>query len=352
METLTALRDMRFWHADAAWIAAGALIAIVAAMLLLRSTILRRAPHQQVAMPALLASFGRRSFAFTRHLPLVLVAAGVPVFLIALADPYTVLTQQEETFPGRRICLMIDASSSMTRPFRGAGLQSPTGATQATFFITVAAAERFIELRTQGPYRDLMGLIEFGDQAYVVTPFTTDYDNIRLSLSLIGDSSEFARFPDQGTLVSRAITQGVSLFEAFDFLDAAGNVMVIFSDGEDAGVVRQETTVADVVRAAVTAEVPIYFVRTRSGVGLGGVVSDLEWKAAVEETGGKFYAASDGETLLQAVRDIDRASAGRIDITRYVSQRAAFEPYATAVASALTLAVALVLVVPIFRRFP
>ncbi len=107
-----------------------------------------------------------------------------------------------------------------------------------------------------------MALVEFGDQAYVITPFTTDYDNIKLSLSLIGDFSEFIRFPDQGTLLGNAIQQGVALFDAFDYLDASGNLMVLFSDGEDSSVIASGTPVGDIVRDAVRAEVPIYFVRT------------------------------------------------------------------------------------------
>jgi hypothetical protein len=350
--TLNALTDvdgLRFYQADNAWLIAVGLLALAVVGLVVRSTVLRRASHQQVAMPALLFALERRSWSFMRHAPLILLAAGIPLFIIAVADPISVLTQERETFPGRRIALMIDASSSMTRPFQGLGSRPGQ---QATFFSTVAAAEQFIQLRAASEYQDLMALIEFGDQAYVVTPFTTDYDNIRLSLSLIGDSSEFARFPDQGTLLSRAIDQGVSLFEAFEFLDATGNIMVLFSDGEDAGVIREETTVADVVRRARDAEVPIYFVRTRAGQALGNVVSDLEWKAAVEATGGRFYAASNAETLLQAVNDIDQASAGQIELNRYVRERQAFEPFATAAAGVWSVALLLMLGVPYFRRVP
>ena len=66
-----------------------------------------------------------------------------------------------------------------------------------------------------------------------MTPFTNDYDNILLSLSLIGDWTEYMKFSDQGTTIGKAIEQGVALFRAFDFLDASGNVMIIFSDGQD-----------------------------------------------------------------------------------------------------------------------
>ena len=39
-----------------------------------------------------------------------------------------------------------------------------------------------------------------------ITPFTTDYENILLSTSLIGDWQEFMSFPDQGTVIARALS--------------------------------------------------------------------------------------------------------------------------------------------------
>ena len=78
-----------------------------------------------------------------------------------------------------------------------------------------------------------VALIEFGNEAYVVTPFTHDYDNVLLSMALIGDWSEFMQFPDGGTAIGRAIDRGVGLFKAFNFLNAAGNAMIMFTDGRD-----------------------------------------------------------------------------------------------------------------------
>jgi hypothetical protein len=192
--------ELRFLRADQARLAVIALVGLAIATLVLRSTVRRRSRQQRVGLPAILGAMDLTSFAFVRHVPLILVVAGLPWFVLALADPFSILRQRQETFPGRRITLMIDASSSMVRPFTAPTLRAGTGS-QASFFTTVKAAERFVELRTRGKYKDLMALVEFGDQAYVITPFTTDYDNIRLSLSLIGDFSEFIRFPDQGTLL-------------------------------------------------------------------------------------------------------------------------------------------------------
>jgi Ca-activated chloride channel family protein len=346
------LLDLRFWHEDSAWLALMALLTVAGTMALVRSTIWRRRPTARVPLPALLKRGTRPSFALVRHFPLVLIVAGIPWLVLAFADPYTSLQQQEVTFPGRRICLMIDASSSMVRQFDAPTLNVTGPGSQASFFTTVGAAERFVELRQQSEYSDLMALVEFGDQAYVVTPFTSDYDNILLSLALIGDFGEFVRFPDQGTVLASAVEQGIQLLDAFDFLDATGNLLVLFSDGEDSGVIQGDTSVLDIVEAAESAEVPIYFVRTRYQREFGGIVSDELWRDAVERTGGRFYAASDEAAILEAIADIDRASVGEIEVNQYVTQRPAFGPYAAATAGLWSLAALLAMVVPQFRRFP
>ena len=349
------LAELRFWHGDEARLALIIAAASVIGLLLIRSTLLRRTPSHRVGLPAILQTSSRRSLSFIRHTPIVLAAAGVPLFILAIADPYSTLTQRQETFPGRRICLMLDASSSMVRPFNAPTLRQPGSgsvSTQATFFTTVASAQRFVQLRTQGKYRDLMSLVEFGDQAYVVTPFTTDYDNILLSLSLVGDFTEFIRFPDQGTVLEKAVVQGVSLFRAFDFLEASGNLMVLFSDGEDSEVIGGGKGGSEIVSEEVAAKVPIYFVRTRFDRGMGTVVSDAQWKDAVERTGGRFYAASNETALLQAIRDIDRVSVGRIDVKQYVSQWPKYRPFALAALTLWASAAALALAVPMFRSFP
>jgi hypothetical protein len=181
------------------------------------------------------------------HVQLFLFLAGLPFLGLALADPHTPLIRREASYPGRRICLTIDASNSMTSPFRADTL---TTSTNGAFFTTVAAAERFVQMRKDGRYRDLVALVEFGANAYVVTPFTTDYDNVLVSLSLISDPREFSLFPDQQTLIGAAIEQSVELFRTFKFLDAAGNLMVIFSDGEDTNAVVHGRSLDDIIRSA------------------------------------------------------------------------------------------------------
>ena len=119
-----------------------------------------------------------------------------------------------------------------------------------TFLANVSAAEYFVRRRMEGPYHDLVSLIEFGSQAYIVTPFTNDYENIMLSIGLIGTPEEYRRFPDHGTLIMQAINRGVQLFRTFDFLNATGNLIVIFSDGQDTHAVYGETTLDEILQEA------------------------------------------------------------------------------------------------------
>jgi hypothetical protein len=108
-------------------------------------------------------------------------------------------------------------------------------------------------------------------------------------------------FPEQGTIIARAIDQGVGLFKAFDFVDASGNAV---------------------------------------------------WQAAVARTGGRFYAGTDEATIIRAMNEIDRAATGRIEIRQYSTQIPRFPPFAFAAVALWTLALALRLLTPWFTTFP
>jgi hypothetical protein len=345
------LADLQFWHGGEARLVLVALLALTVLLLVARSALARRPGRHRLVIPALLSSVGPSRFSFVRHLPLALFLLGLPFFALALADPFTALVTSDVTFPGRRIAVMIDASTSMRTPFRAKGL-NPRSETDATFFTTVAAAERFVQMRVEGKFRDLVALVEFGNEAYVVTPFTSDYDNILLSISLIGDPVEYSMFPDQGTIIAQAIDQSIGLFKAFNFLDAAGNLMVIFTDGEDTRAIVNGRTLDEIMQAATDAGIPVYFVRTNYERGEGKVIPDELWLPAVLKTGGRFYAADTEEHLLAAIKDIDSASGGTIQTRQYTSQRPRFALFAFAAVCCWLGAAALKLAVPQFQKLP
>ena len=325
-------------------VGAAALLALVA-----RSAWGTRAGRTHVALPAVLPVMRRSPFVVVRHLPVVLFVAGLPFFAIALANPHTGFTREEVSYPGRRIALLVDASTSMVMQFRTEALETQG---EATFFTAVAAAEQFIKRRMDGPYRDLVALIQFGNQAYVVTPFTNDYENILLSIRLVSDPREWGRFSDWGTTIIEGIDQATQLFKTFQFVNASGNLMVVFTDGRDSDLQPRGRPLENLVSEARTWKIPVHMVRTAYNRREGEVVQDKIWRDTVERTGGRFYAAYDEESINRALRDIDRLSPGRIEVREYSVRRPRYAGYALIAVGLWLTGALLKLGCGAFRTFP
>ena len=343
--------ELQFWQRDLAQVVMVALVAIAVLILTIRAAMTRHPGRHHVVLPAILRVTSPARLAWMRHLPVVLFGLGLPFAVLAVADPYTSLVAESVTYPGRRIALMIDASDSMQTSFKAETLNTRNDV-QPAFFTTVAAAQRFVELRRKGKYRDLMALIEFGSRAYVITPFTSDYDNLLLSMALIGDPVEFSLFPDSGTVIASALEESIEIFKAFDFLEASGNLMVIFTDGEDTTRIVHGRSLDDILKSAVDNKIPLYFVRTNYEKEFGEGIPDAHWRAAVEKTGGRYYVAKNETTLIAAINDIDREAVGAISARQYSSQQPRFTIFALIAFACWTTAGALKLLFPAFARFP
>src|SRR6476619_5578305 len=294
----TRWRDLQFSDARTALLVFVVLAAIAGLVLFTRAMLGTRAGRTHITLPSLLPGMRRSPLALTRHVPLLLFVAGLPFFGIALADPHTGFAREEVSHPGRRIALLVDASTSMVMQFKTEHLKTQG---EATFFTAVAGAEQFIRRRMKGPYRDLVALILFGNQAYVGTPFTTDHENILLSIRLISDPREWGRFSDWGTTIIEGIDQGTQLFKAFNFINASGNLMVVFTDGRDSELNRANKPIDKLVNEARTLKIPVHMIRTAYNYRFGEVPQDKIWKAVVERTGGRFYAVYDVDSLSRAL---------------------------------------------------
>lgn len=336
-------------HREGAILGVGALALLALVTLIWRYAAARRPGRATVVLPALLShpAVRRASLAPVRHLAFVIFLGGLALFVAALADPQTTLVEEDVTYPGHRITILIDASLSMNTAFATEQLSAGN-----TFLANVAAAEYFVRRRMDGPYHDLVSLVQFGNEAYIVTPFTNDYENVLLSISLIGTPEEYRRFPDHGTLIMRGISRGVQLFRSFDFLNATGNLIVIFSDGQDTHARFEDVTLDEIMSEAADNAIPVYFIRTAYDQRLGDVISDHQWKLAVERTGGRFFPAENEAAILRAIEDIDAAATGRIRTRQYVAHEPRFAPLALGAVSLWVVALALTLGVKQMRRFP
>ena len=150
----------------------------------------------------------------------------------------------------------------------------------------------------------------------------------------------------------RAVDRGVQLFRTFDFLRAQGNLIVIFSDGQDTHAVYEGQSLDEILQEAADNAIPVYFIRTAYDQRLGDVLPDITWKLAVEKTGGRFYPAADEAAILQALHEIDELAAGQIEVTQYVAHQPRFSPFALIAVGLWSLALASGLGVKQLRRFP
>lgn len=88
-----------FASRDVPLLAAAALAGVALVVLAVRLLGGRRVERETVTVPALLAPIRGSRLAWIRHAPLVLAAAGLPLALLALADPYTALVSQTVSYP-------------------------------------------------------------------------------------------------------------------------------------------------------------------------------------------------------------------------------------------------------------
>jgi Mg-chelatase subunit ChlD len=340
--------DLRFAQLPAALLLLSAL-AVLPLLIVLARRVWTRRRRQRIALPAVLSVMRRSPLTPLRHGALVLFVSGLPFFGLAMADPHTTLVQEDATYAGRRMAILLDASGSMVLPFEAPTLKPVIN---RTFYTAVAASEHFLKLRMAGRYADRIAVIQFGNEAYVVTPFTTDYENVILSLALIGEPQAWNRFNVFGTTIIQGLDQGLELFTRFKLVDGSDNAIVLFTDGNDGETTFRGRSLAAMMTDARERRIPIYMVRLGYGKRMGDIMYDPLWKSAVEQSGGRFYAAADERDILRALADIDRATAGRILEQRRASAVPAFGGY-TLIAVALWLVSgALKLTLPFFRTFP
>lgn len=344
--------ELKFNHLNEAILIAVVFAAILLVVIVLRFSKQNIPGRRTIVLPGILTNFRKPRFNLWRHLPVALFWAGLLFFLVAFADPYAGFVKENTTYLGRRIVLIIDASGSMDGKFETKQLKAKD---KKTFYTAVTAAEYFMELRIKGKYQDLIGLVEFGNEAYVITPFTNDYQNILMSIKLIGEPEERVRFTDNNTYIIRAINQGTELFKMFNFLNASGNLMILISDGEDNQVKLGNRSLNDIVAEARQNKIPIYFIRTNYDKFFGGgdfSVPDERWKKAVEGTGGKFYVGADEDMIINALNDINRLTSGVINVDRYVIRQPRFAPFILMASILWTLALSLYILLKSFRKFP
>lgn len=308
----------------------------------------RRVP---VLLVPFAAAWHRPSLVAPSRLPVVLALIGLGLLVFALARPQRIEDKREVRTEGYDLMLAIDLSTSMrAEDFEKGGerinrLQAIKPVIQA-----------FIERRPT----DRIGIVLFSGRAYTMAPLTFDHNWLarqleRVRIGMIED----------GTAIGDGLGVALTRLEQAK-RDAAGRrigaFVVLMTDGANNRGALQPEQAAEIAKAR---GIPVYTI----GAGKEGYVqvpilddhgrrvatrrmlSDLDepkLRQIAEMTGGRFFRASDTDTIESAFRAIDRAQKVEFQAKSYLVTTEFFWWFATPGLAALALGA--VLARPVWRR--
>ncbi len=209
----------------------------------------------------------------------------------ALASPQFVGEPVLVVKEARDLMIAVDISGSMSTP----DFKLPDQSRATRLEAVNRVLDDFISRRDG----DRMGLIVFGSQAYLQTPFTPD---LRTVQALLSEADVGMAGPQ--TAMGNAISLAVRLFEADSSDSAASNVLVLLTDGVDAG---SSISPIQAARAAVELEnVVIYTIGIGSTNAPGADLDEATLTEIAEMTGGHYFNASDRAQLESAYETLEQ----------------------------------------------
>lgn len=276
-----------------------------------------------------------------RALPAVFRSLAIALVVIALARPVIPNESARKLVEGVAIQMVVDRSDSMRALDFSIGGE-PANRLDALKDIArkfIAGGDGFA-----GRPNDLVGVVMFARNADSVVPLTLDRE-------VVLDALEQVRFPEgseeQGTAIGDAIALGVEkLKDAADRANRDGRtrikskVLVLLTDGEsNAG----ELAPLDAAALAKSTDTRVYTiglgtrglapvpVRTPFGTQIQQVPVSIDEKtltAIADATGGRYFRATDSNSLKKIYETIDALEKSSIEETKTVRYRElAVEPF-------------------------
>ncbi len=228
--------------------------------------------------------------------PLLLYSLAWICLVIAAARPQWTGDTIELPVSGRDLMIAIDISKSMDHPIRH-NLQSVS-----RIAATKAVASAFIEKRVG----DRIGLILFGDQAYVQAPLTFDRTTVSILLK-----EAVTGLAGQATAIGDAIGLAVKRLSA---QENAGDdrVLILLTDGVSN---RGEITPLKAAELAATKKLKIHTI----GIGSRGSreLDENTLRQVAEITGGQYFRAYDTADLQKIYQLLDELEPLEKDVKSY-----------------------------------
>lgn len=250
------------------------------------------------------ASVARKA---TRHWVPLLVSSLVWLLLLtALARPQRLEPPLTHDLPTRDLLLLVDLSGSM----RQEDFTNAAGAKVDRLTAVKEVLDDFLT-RRRG---DRIGLVVFGDAAFLQAPFSTDFGLSRrlLDETAIGMAGSRTAFGD-------AIGLSVTLFEQSD---APAKTIIALTDGNDTA---SQVPAIEAARVAKQRGIRIHTVAIGDPTTAGeDKLDEAALRAVAEGSGGRYFFASDRRQLSGIYDELDSIETRQVKVISHRPRRDLF----------------------------
>ncbi|WP_184547578.1 vWA domain-containing protein [Mucilaginibacter sp. FT3.2] len=253
-----------------------------------------------------------------RHTAIVLRCLAIAALVVALARPQSSLSWQNSTTEGIDIIIASDISGSMlAEDFKPNRLEA--GKQIAIDFI-------------KGRPDDRIGLVIFSGESFTQCPLTIDHDVL---INLFADVRN--GMITDGTAIGMGLATAVNRLKGSI---AKSKVVILLTDGSNNSGSIPPITAAEIAKQFGVRVYTVglgtngfapYPVQTPAGVQyqrMPVVIDEGTLSKIASITGGKYFRATNNETLKDIYFQIDKLEKAKIDVTQYRKKTEMFLPWA------------------------
>jgi Ca-activated chloride channel homolog len=277
---------------------------------------------------------------YLRHLLFALRVFALALLVVALARPQSSENWDKVSTEGIDIVMCLDVSTSMlARDLKPDRLEAAKD-----------VATQFIAGR---PY-DRIGLVIFAGESFTQCPLTTDH---AIVTNLLRETS--TNLIEDGTAIGNGLATSVSRLKESD---AISRVVILLTDGENNRGEIPPLTAAEIAKTFGVRVYTIgvgtigsapYPVQTPYGTSMQQIqvkIDEETLQSIADITGGKYFRATNNETLKNIYEEIDALEKSKIEVKEFSKKQEEFQPFAL---WALGLLLAGVLLkISVFRNIP
>lgn len=283
-----------------------------------------------------------RSFkTWFQYFPFVLRCFALVLLVVALARPQHKFTEQQTQGEGIDIVLCFDISGSMTeKDFTPNRLEASKEVAQA-----------FVNGRTG----DRIGIVIFSRQSFTLCPITTDKNTVLSQIANIHSGY----LEEEGTSIGSGLATSVDRLKD---QKTKSKIIILLTDGVDFGGLIPPDIAKEMAKLygikvytigvgsekEIDEQVETPFGRTNEHKKLEFNEGLLKNIAA--ETGGKYFHATDNETLQKIYASINTLEKSKTEVTAYDRYTEEFLP--VLIGALLLLVIEAVLRYTVFKKFP